>query len=152
MAYADYEFYVNKYYGSVISEDAFARLEAKASEKLDYLSNYRVPRYIESIVVDDTRDEVLKALIAKATCWLAEEIMKIEELEKLQSSLCQMGSNGAHSNVITSISSGGESVSYANPSSVQSLSYIGDKKKTNAYLYDGIREYLGGSGLLSQVL
>lgn len=151
MAYADYDFYTNTYEGNLISEDAFDRYISKASEKLDYLSNYRVPRYIESIVVEDTRDIVLKKLIGKATCWIAEQILNIEKSENAQSEMIQM-SQGYHSNVITSISAGGESISFANPSSVQNMNFVGDKKKTNAYLYDGIREYLGGSGLLSQVI
>lgn len=65
MAYADYEFYTTEYGGNIVSEDAFGRLSIKASDKLDYLSNYRVPRYLDSIVTESERDIVLTKLIKK---------------------------------------------------------------------------------------
>lgn len=154
MAYADYEFYKNEYYGNLISEEAFERLISKASDKLDYLSNYRVPRYIDSIVTEDTRDVVLKKLIAKATCYIAEQLYDIDiALQiKRQSAGLEETNMGLRGKVITNISSGGESVSFSNAITGNISEYVDNPKRLNRYLFDGIREYLGGSGLISQAL
>lgn len=155
MAYADFEFYRTEYYGNLISEEDFDRLSAKASDKLDYISNYRVPRYLDSIIEEDTRDIVLKKLIGKATCWLAEQIKDIEDVQNMQRQASNMvdASMGIHTNVISSISSGGESISFATNAKSSAVSeYISNPKRLNRYLFDGVREYLGGSGLLSQAL
>lgn len=154
--YADYEFYKNKYFGKLISEDAFNRLSEMASDKLDYLSNYRVPRYYESIVVTTEREKVLDKLIKKATCKLAEMIYDIETVS--EASRLEVGyeqtPNGMRGKTIQSISAGGESITFATKTSANSVyaGVIGDSKAQNRLMYDAVREYLGGSGLLSQIL
>jgi hypothetical protein len=155
MAYADFDFYKNEYYGNLVSEDAFARLSAKASDKLDYLSNYRVPRYIDSIVTVTLRDEVLLKLIKKANCKLAEMMLDLENAETAEriSVGYDETAMGMRGKTIQSISSGGESITYAKSSTNNAfMSVLGDTKAQNRLMYDGIREYLGGSGLLSQIM
>lgn len=70
MAYADYDFYLNVYYGNVIAPEDFPRLSERAS---DYV--YRVTKGLAEKVSGRDMEAVQKAVCAVAEVLLDEEIM-----------------------------------------------------------------------------
>jgi hypothetical protein len=67
MAYADYQYYLQTYFGNAISEADFPRLSVRASEYLD-----RVTRGRAVADIDNT------TAIKKAMCAVAEEMQSVE--------------------------------------------------------------------------
>lgn len=70
MAYADYDFYLNTYFGNAVSEEDFPRLSERAS---DYVRS--ATRGISDTVDGWQMDAVKKASCAVADALLDEEIM-----------------------------------------------------------------------------
>lgn len=70
MAYADYDFYLNVYYGNVIAPEDFPRLSERAS---DYV--YSVTKGLAEKVSGRDMEAVQKAVCAVAEVLLDEEIM-----------------------------------------------------------------------------
>lgn len=126
MAYCDYEFYKNKYFGNVITEADFPRLIDRASTKLDYLT-------LNNISMNDILDDELRERIQKAACSLAEKMYDIENAN------ATIRENGGLA--VSSVSSGSESISYKVDAA------ISEKEQNKAY-YELVREYLHGTGLL----
>lgn len=113
MAYADYEFYTTKYYGSAIPAKEFDKQAEQASDFLDVITFDRL--------VDGLPDnERAQTKIKKAVCALADKLYGLELAEKQALSAAAGsitgGTGGATTGVITSKSSGSESISYASPS------------------------------------
>ena len=73
MAYADYDFYLNTYFGNAVSEEDFPRLSERAS---DYVR--AATRGISDTVDGWQMDAVKKASCAVADALLDEEIMKFQ--------------------------------------------------------------------------
>lgn len=67
MAYADYQFYKNQYFGSTIAESDFPRLAERASAYIDNITMGR------SVVYAEKRDELKKACCAVAEAYLKNE-------------------------------------------------------------------------------
>ena len=141
MAYADYTFYKEKYYGTAIAEEDFNRLADRASDKLDAMTFDRLVSGLPANSRSATK-------VKKAVCAVAEKIQEIEAAEKM----AQAGgyvtdeSGNIVGNIITSKSSGSESISFSATSSVKSavLSAVGDTQAQNRLCYDAGREYLTG--------
>ena len=140
MAYADYEFYTTSYFGSVVPETDFPRLAERASEFVDTMT---FDRLVDGLPTDERSQKRIK----KAVCSLAELMYQIELAEK--NAINQASSNVTDTNVgnistgiVTSVSSGSESISYATPqqigASVKEWSAVyaaaGDVQKTNDLL------------------
>ena len=150
MAYADYEFYTTKYYGSDIPDSqSFDKQAEQASDFLDVITRDRL--------VDCLPDnERAQTKIKKAVCALADKLYGLELAEKQALSAATgnltSGIGGATTGVITSKSSGSESVSYASPSEIANgakawstvYSAAGDEQATNKLLYDTAKVYLMG--------
>lgn len=137
MAYCDYNFYTSEYYGNVISEADFPRLAEKASDKLDQIT---FDRLVDGLPADERTAKKVK----KAVCALAEKISDIEGIEF--ASRYEQGADGLlKGRTIASISSGGESISFA---SNTQTSYGGDVKETEKMLFETARVYLANTGLL----
>ena len=62
MEYIDYKYYKKDYMGEEVSEDDFPRLVKRASEAVDQMTNYQIPK----IGLDNFADHV-QELIKKAT-------------------------------------------------------------------------------------
>ena len=143
MAYADYEFYSTKYFGlgPKISEDNFNRFAEMASDKLDTMT-------FERLVSGLPTNERAATKVKKSVCAVAEKLQEIEAAERL----AQAGgyatdeSGNVVGNIVTSKSSGSESISFSATSSVKSavLSATGDTQAQNRLCYDTAREYLSG--------
>lgn len=141
MAYADYEFYTTSYLGSVVPEADFPRLAERASDFVDLMTSDRLVNGLPT-------DERSQKRIKKAVCSLAEKMYQIELAEK--NAITQASANVTDTNVgnistgiVTSVSSGSESISYATPQQKASgakewsavYAAAGDVQKTNGLLY-----------------
>lgn len=150
MAYADYEFYTTKYYGSAIPDyQLFNKQAERASDFLDIVTRDRL--------VDGLPDnERAQTKIKKAVCALADKLYGLELAEKQALSAAAgsltSGTGGATTGVIASKSSGSESISYASPSEIangakawsDTYSVAGNEQETNKLLYDTAKVYLMG--------
>ena len=162
MAYCDYDFYTNKYLGNVITEADFPRLSERASEKLDRLTFDRLSMSedgtINASIVHTTHEEIepldekTSTRVKKAVCKIAEILNDIELYEKASRELAgyEQTENGQRGKVITSVSSGSESISYSVKESSNSIvgAVLTDKKAQERLFYDIAVEYLSGTGLL----
>ncbi|MBC1491398.1 hypothetical protein HB884_05885 [Listeria booriae] len=65
MPYVDFNFYTNTYFGEEVENSDFARLEARARDKIDELTYYRVQRRGLSKYNDFIQLQVKKAVCAQ---------------------------------------------------------------------------------------
>lgn len=140
MAYADYEFYTTSYFGSVVPETDFPRLAERASDFIDVMTSDRL---VDGLPTNERSQKRVK----KAVCSLTELMYQIELAEK--NAINQASANLTDTNVgnistgiVTSVSSGSESISYATPQQIGAsakewsavYAAAGDAKKTNDLL------------------
>lgn len=150
MAYTDYEFYTDKYFGNTIPEADFPRLSERASDFIDTLTFDRLVGGLPS-------NERAVAKVQKAVCAVAEALYQIglaeqQALSAASGTSTQAGIMSSTTGIITSKSSGSESVSYASPSelagSAKEWSAVyaaaGDAKATNKVLAGAAMPYLMG--------
>ena len=141
MAYADYDFYTESYYGNVVPEADFDRLAARASDFIDTLT-------FDNLVDGLPADKRSQKRIKKAVCSLAELMYQIELAEKnainqASANVTDANVGGKSTGIVTSVSSGSESISYATPQQKASgakewsavYAAVGDIQKTNDLLY-----------------
>ena len=162
MAYCDYEFYKSKYMGNVIAESDFSRLSERASEKIDIFTFDRLLVSDDGIIFaeivsatyvsNEELDEKTSIKVKKAVCKIAEALNDIELYEKAsrESVGYEQTENGQRGKVITSVSSGSESISYATKESTNSLvgAVLTDSKAQTQLFYDIASEYLSGRNLM----
>lgn len=141
MAYADYEFYTTSYFGSVVSEADFSRLAERAS---DFVDTMTFDRLVDGLPTNERSQKRIK----KAVCSLAELMYQIELAEKNATNAAAsgasttIGSGGSTTGIVTSVSSGSESISYATPQQIGAsakewsavYTAAGDVQKTNDLL------------------
>ena len=141
MAYADYDFYKTSYFGSVVPETDFPKLAEKASDFIDAMT---FDRLVDGLPTNERSQKRIK----KAVCSLTELMYQIELAEKnatnaaVSDTSTAIGSGGSTTGVVTSVSSGSESISYATPQQIGasakewSAAYAaaGDVQKTNDLL------------------
>ena len=142
MAYADYDFYTTSYFGNVVPETDFPRLAERASEFVDTMT---FDRLVDGLPANERSQKRIK----KAVCSLAEILYQIELAEKnaadaaASGTSTTIGSGGSTTGVVTSVSSGSESISYATPQQIGAsakewsavYAAAGDVQKTNDLLY-----------------
>ena len=143
MAYTDYEFYTTSYFGSVVPEADFPRLAERASDFVDLMTSDRLANGLQT-------NERSQKRIKKAVCSLAEKMYQIELAERnatnaaVSGTSTAIGSGGSTTGIVTSVSSGSESISYATPQQKASgakewsavYAAAGDVQKTNDLLYE----------------
>ena len=114
MAYANAEFYKQKFFGEVLEDENIERWLSLASDELDSIT---FGRLIESYPTVEIHAEKVQ----KAVCAIAEALYCIDIQKKAV--LAQKGEDGEYHGTITSISSGRESISYSqnNNTSVYAL-------------------------------
>jgi hypothetical protein len=141
MAYADYEFYTTSYFGSVVPEADFPRLAERASDFVDAMT---FDRLVDGLPTNERSQKRIK----KAVCSLAELMYQIELAEKNAANAAAsgasttIGSGGSTTGIVTSVSSGSESISYATPQQIGAsakewsavYAAAGDVQKTNDLL------------------
>lgn len=140
MAYADYKFYTESF-GNVVPEADFPRLAERASDFVDLMTSDRL---VDGLPTNERSQKRIK----KAVCSLTELIYQIELAEKNATNAAAsgtsttIGSGGSTTGIVTSISSGSESISYATPQQKASgakewsavYAAAGDVQKTNDLL------------------
>lgn len=131
MAYADYEFYKNEYYGNTIAESDFPKWADKASRQID---GYTFRRLLSAYPVDEYTDRQIKLCV----CDLAQKIMETDKYLKA-SALNEEG----HASVVKSVSAGSESITYATGETVYA-SVIKDEQSRKAFYQSTVTEYLSG--------
>ena len=141
MAYVDYDFYTETYYGNVVPESDFDRLADRASDFIDTLT---FDNFVDGLPADKRSQKRIK----KAVCSLTELMYQIELAEKnatnaaVSGTSIAIGSGGSTTGIVTSVSSGSESISYATPQQVGAsakewsavYAAAGDVQKTNDLL------------------
>ena len=140
MAYADYEFYTTSYFGSVVPETDFPRLAERASDFVDAMT---FDRLVDGLPTNERSQKRIK----KAVCSLAELMYQIELAEKnainqASASATDTNSGDKSTGIVTSVSSGSESISYATPQQIGAsakewsavYAAAGDIQKTNDLL------------------
>lgn len=141
MAYADYEFYKTSFFGAIVPESDFMRFSERASGFIDMMTFDRLADGLPS-------DERQQKRIKKAVCTLADLMYQIDLAQKnaiaaAGGTLTSAGtSDGTSTGVITSKSSGSESISYATPQQIGAsakewsavYAAAGDVQKTNNLL------------------
>ena len=141
MAYADYEFYTTSYFGSVVPEADFPRLAERAS---DFVDTMTFGRLVDGLPTNERSQKRIK----KAVCSLAEKMYQIELAEKNAANAAAsgasttIGSGGSTTGIVTSVSSGSESISYATLQQIGAgakewsavYAAAGDVQKTNDLL------------------
>lgn len=142
MAYADYDFYTTSYFGSVVPETDFPRLAEIAS---DFVDTMTFDRLVDGLPTNERAQKRIK----KAVCSLAELMYQVELAEKNAISQASasgasttIGSGGSTTGIVTSVSSGSESISYATPQQIGAsakewsavYAAAGDVQKTNDLL------------------
>lgn len=140
MAYVDYEFYQKSFFGNVVPESDFMRMSERASDFIDSLT---FDRLADGLPSDDRQQKRIK----KAVCSLAELMYQIELAEKnainqASASATDTNAGGKSTGIVTSVSSGSESISYATPQQIGAgakewsavYAAAGDIQKTNDLL------------------
>lgn len=141
MTYADYDFYTISYFGNVVPETDFPRLAERASEFVDTMT---FDRLVDGLPANERSQKRIK----KAVCSLAEILYQIELAEKnaadaaASGTSTTIGSGGSTTGIVTSVSSGSESISYATPQQIGAsakewsavYTAAGDVQKTNDLL------------------
>lgn len=140
MAYADYKFYTESF-GNVVPEADFPRLAERAS---DFVDTMTFDRLVDGLPADMRSQKRIK----KAVCSLAELMYQIELAEKnainqASANVTDINVGNISTGVVTSVSSGSESISYATPQQKASgakewstvYAAAGDVQKTNDLLY-----------------
>lgn len=141
MAYADYDFYTTSYFGSVVPETDFSRLAERAS---DFVDTMTFDRLVDGLPENERSQKRIK----KAVCSLTELMYQIELAEKnatnaaVSGTSTAIGSGGSTTGIVTSVSSGSESISYATPQQIGAsakewsavYAVAGDVQKTNDLL------------------
>ena len=140
MAYADYDFYIESYFGLVVPENDFDRLAGRASDFVDTLTFDRLLGGLPT-------NERARKRIRKAVCSLAELMYQIELAEKnainqASANVTDINVGNISTGVVTSVSSGSESISYATPQQIGAsakewsavYAAVGDVQKTNDLL------------------
>lgn len=141
MAYADYDFYTTSCFGSVVPETDFPRLAERAS---DFVDTMTFDRLVDGLPTDERSQKRIK----KAVCSLTELMYQIELAEKNAANAAasgtstMLGAGGNSTGIVTSVSSGSESISYATPQQIGAsakewsavYAAAGDVQKTNDLL------------------
>lgn len=131
MAYADYEFYKNEYYGNTIAESDFPKWADRASRQIDV---FTFRRLLSAYPEDKYTDKQIKLCM----CELAEKMMETDKYLKA-SALNEEG----HAATVKSVSAGSESITYTTGETVYA-SVIKDERSRTAFYRVTLTEYLNG--------
>lgn len=144
MAYTDYEFYTNKYFGDVVPETDFPKYAERASNRIDRITFDRIAH----MYPDDSK---MDKKIQEATCAVAEALYQIDIAKRASMEAferIQQEDGTVTGKVVSSVSSGSESRTYATGSSGNASNIYAqaamDKKTENMVIYQTSVEYLSG--------
>lgn len=144
MAYTDYEFYKNKFYGDTVPESDFLKYAERASDRID---QYTFDRLVDGL----PENERAKTKVQKAVCAVADTMYQIDQIKKASMDTVgtiQKEDGTVVNKAVSSVSSGNESISYVTGSNISGNVYAQasmDKKVENALLLNVATEYLAGA-------
>lgn len=75
MAYADYQFYTEKYYGDTVPESDFPKYAERASDRIDAIT-------FDRLVNGFPEEERAVTKVKKAVCAVAEALYQIDQIKK----------------------------------------------------------------------
>lgn len=104
MAYADYTFYKDSYYGDMLTEDNAEKWLDMASDEIDTLTFGRLTFAFPIVEAHITK-------VRKAVCAVAEALFQVDLQHK--AATVQQAADGSYRGAIASVSSGRESISYS---------------------------------------
>lgn len=107
MAYADFDFYTTGFHGDVLTEQNAGKWLERASDEIDTVTFHRLTTGFPT-------EEYHVARVKKAVCAVAEALFFVDEQRQAVSAT--KDAQGRYRNAVASISSGRESVSYAQTS------------------------------------
>ncbi len=150
MAYADYEFYTKSFFGNVVPESDFIRLAERASDFLDTLTFDRLTDGLPT--PEKYQKRIKKAVCAVAEIYYQLDLAQKQALASASGASAATDANGITTGIITSKSSGSESISYATAQQIGAAakewsavySAAGDTKAANRLLSDAAMPYLIG--------
>lgn len=150
MAYADYEFYTKSFFGNVMPESDFIRLAERASDFLDTLTFDRLTDGLPT--PEKYQKRIKKAVCAVAEIYYQLDLAQKQALASASGASAATDANGITTGIITSKSSGSESISYATAQQTGAAakewsavySAAGDTKAANRLLCDSAMPYLTG--------
>ena len=144
MAYTDYGFYTNKYFGDVVPELDFQKYAERASNRIDRITFDRIAHMHQD-------DPKMNKKIQEATCAVAEALYQIDIAKRASMEAFErihQEDGTVTGKVVSSVSSGSESRTYATGSSGNASSVYAqaamDKKTENMLIYQVATEYLSG--------
>lgn len=149
MAYSTFTFYEQTYHGNAVPAEDFDRIADRASDFLDVITFDRLADGLPS-------DERAATKVQKAVCAVCDKLYQLDLAEKqaLYSAggTSSGGAGGVTSGVITSRSSGSESISYASPSEIANgakawsavYQAAGNEQEINKLLWSTAAPYLMG--------
>lgn len=123
MAYADFDFYKDSYFGDVLTKDNASKWLDRASDELDSVTYGRL-----TIAFPEVESHIIK--VKKAVCAIAEALCCIDVQRKAFSA--QKAEDGSYRGAIASISSGKESISYATGASASNSIYAAAAANSDA--------------------
>ena len=150
MAYADYEFYTKSFFGNVVPESDFIRIAERASDFLDTLTFGRLTDGLPT--PEKYQKRIKKAVCAVAEIYYQLDLAQNQALAAASGASAATDANGTTTGIITSKSSGSESISYATAQQIGAAakewsavySAAGDTKAANRLLSDAAMPYLTG--------
>lgn len=142
MIYADYDYYVNSYFGNSIQEGDFPRLALRASQYIDYITQGKAKK-LAAVGLEDDSDALTS--VKMCCCALAEQYQAVDTAKALaQKNLSAGMEDGAE---IQSETVGSWSRSYrSGGDSAQAAAQAAEAGK--AALLSTARQYLAQTGLL----
>lgn len=149
MAYTTFTFYEQTYHGNVVPAEEFDRIADRASDFLDTITFDRLADGLPFYERAATK-------VQKAVCAVCDKLYQLDLAEKQALSSAggtsSGGAGGVTSGVITSRSSGSESISYASPSEMANgakawsavYQAAGNEQEINKLLWSTAAPYLMG--------
>lgn len=104
MAYTDFTFYTETFYGDTLTENTANKWLERASDELDAITFRRLASAFPTEAAHAVK-------VKKAVCAIADALCLIDLQRKAVSA--QQAADGSYRGAVTSISSGQESISYA---------------------------------------
>ncbi len=133
MSLTNLDFYKNSFYGNTIPETEFAKYEAMSEDRVHALTSDRLACGLPS----DKRSAVK---VQKAVCALADLLYKINQEMQLQSTVTD--ENGNAHKAISSVTAGGESISYSTSASTEISKAVADTAFKDHLIISTVAPYL----------
>lgn len=129
MAYADFDYYKNSFFGDVLTEENAPKWLSRASDELDGPTFGRLTFAFPTI--EDHAEKVKKAV-----CAVAEALFYIDVQRNAASA--QKAADGSYRGAVASISSGRESISFSTNSAATAYAAAAASPEAHAQLISSI--------------